>query len=109
MPWVGTTDDRIYFETHGAGVPVLLLYWAMTGGVDCAGPGCLLRVERGLALWLAVAFVGIPALISLAVSVATAAVLVFRSGYPPVTAAVVGASIGLVVGCFLGLVMLGLG
>jgi aminoacrylate hydrolase len=25
MPWVGTTDDRIYFETHGAGVPVLLV------------------------------------------------------------------------------------
>ena len=25
MPWVGTADDRIYFETHGTGVPVLLV------------------------------------------------------------------------------------
>jgi len=90
-----------------AGVPVLLLYLVNTKG-DCIEVGCLLHDEPALALWIAVTFVGIPALVSLIVSVAIVAVLVLRSGYPAGVAAWVGASVGLVVACSVGLVQFGL-
>jgi hypothetical protein len=89
-----------------AGVPVLLLYLVFTRG-DCIEVGCLLHAEPALALWIAVTFVGIPALVSLIVSVAIVAVLVLRSGYQAGMAAWVGASIGLVLACSVGLARYG--
>ena len=89
-----------------AGVPGLLIYLAATEG-DCIEVGCLLHDEPALALWLALTFVGVPALLSLLVSVAIVAVLVLRSGYRAGVAALVGASVGLVVACSAGLVQFG--
>ena len=91
-----------------AGVPALLLYRANVDDDDCVAYECLLHDQRTLVLWLSVAFVGIPALVSLVVSVATCAVLVLRSDYPPALAAGVGAFAGFVVACCGGLVVYGL-
>jgi hypothetical protein len=89
------------------GVPALLAYWGIFNDDDCVAYDCLLN-ERGLEVGLTVAAVGIPALVSLLVSVAAFSVFVVRAEWPPTLAAVVGAIIGLVAACCGVLLVLGL-
>jgi len=86
-----------------AGVPVLLLY-LVNSKDNCIEVGCLLHVPA-LAVWIVAALVGLPTLASLIVSVAIFAVLALRPGYPAGVAASVGASVGLVVACSVGVVL----
>lgn len=92
------------------GVAVLLLDRMALDDDDCVGLECLPRDRPGWAVGLSVAAAGIPALVSLTVSVATLVVLVLRSDppLPPAVAAGVGALIGLVIACCGGLVVFGL-